>query len=66
MPTTNIYFCWVRGLNGPTCEILYGLEQNKDSHSKDKKEILQKYELPLEHKDLKLSQLEVIYPYEKA
>lgn len=61
--TTNIYFVWVQGFREPTPQIFYGLDQNKDSHGKDKLNILQHCELPTEHKDLNLNQLAMIYPY---
>lgn len=60
---TKIFFCYVPGIRNVTCCILYGLDQNVDSHGKEKKKILQQHELPQEHKDLTLNQLELIYPY---
>ena len=59
----TIFFIWVPGVKGPSCEILHGLEQNKDSHNKDRKQILQQHELLPEYKDLTLNQLALIYPY---
>lgn len=59
----QIYFVWVNGVRGATCEIVYGLDQNVDSHGKEKKKILQQHQLPIEYKDLSLKQLEIIYPY---
>ena len=61
----TIFFIWVPGTKAPTCEILYGLEQNKDSHNKDRKQILQQHELLPEYKDLSLNQLALIYPYKE-
>ena len=61
----TVFFIWVSGLKGPTCEILYGLEQNKDSHNRDRKQILQQHKLLLEYKDLTLNQLALIYPYKE-
>lgn len=60
---TNIFFIYVPGLKGVTSEILYGLDQNINSHGKEKKSVLQQHELPTEYKDLRLEQLELIYPY---
>lgn len=60
---TPIYFCWVKGFKGPSPTIFHGLDQNKDSHGKDKSTILQTIELPTEHRDLSLNQLKMIYPY---
>lgn len=61
---TSIYFVWVGGYK-PTCELLYGMDQNKDSHDRDKKQILQKHELIPEYKDLSLNQLALIFPYKE-
>lgn len=58
-----IYFCWVKGFKAYTPVIFHGLDQNKDSHGHDKSNVLQKHELPTEHRDLTLNQLEMIYPY---
>lgn len=58
-----IYFIWTKGLRGPSPEIIYGLEQNKDSNNKDRKEILQQHKLMTEYRDLNINQLVLIYPY---
>lgn len=63
---TTIYFVWVTGLKGPVGEIYYGLDQNKDSHNRNKKEILQEHPLPDEYRDLSIKQLELIFPYTGA
>lgn len=60
---TPIYFCWVKGFKAPTPILFHGLEQNTDSHGKEKVKLLQQTELPTEHRDLTLNQLEMIYPY---
>lgn len=58
-----IYFIWVQGFKAHTPVILHGLDQNIDSHGREKTTILQKHELPFEHRDLTVNQLEMIYPY---
>jgi len=59
---TPYYLVWVRGLGGPAPEVWRAYE-NKDSHGNDKKTVLEKYEIKDEWKDLKLEQLEMMYPY---
>ncbi len=54
----TIYFVWVKGLSGPTCEINYDIDNEYR-----KTPILQKHELLTEYRDLSLKQLELIYPY---
>lgn len=58
-----IYFCWFQGGKEPSCCLIYGLDQNINSHGKQKVDLLQKHELPTEYKDLSLVQLSMIYPY---
>ena len=60
---TPIYFCLTKGFKGPSPVIFYGLDQNKDSHGHDKCLLIQTHELPIEHRDLTINQLEMIYPY---
>lgn len=57
------YLVWTEGLKGPTLEILNGLDQNKDSHSRDKKKIFQQHELLPEYEGMTLTQLALIFPY---
>lgn len=54
----KIYFIWTKGLRGPVPELNYDIDNEYKQQT-----ILQKHELPIEHKDLTLNQLSLIYPY---